>query len=261
MTLPASAVILAAGKGLRLNGACGGVPKCLLQIGGRSLIERQLDCIRRLGIRNIVVVVGFQSGRVAGACGAGIHFVENPIFDRTNSLYSLWLARNELGGGFVVMNSDVLFHPALLRRLLESDYDDALLVSLQERNMPPLGEEEMKAKVQGDLLVEISKSMPAAEAHGENVGVARFGFEGSRLFVELMNRVIHSGGGRQEWVPRVFQEFVAHRPLNVVSTVGYPWIEVDFPEDYCRAVSEVFPMICGGSMASKSTRIRRLGLG
>jgi len=259
MTLPATAVILAAGRGLRLDGACGGLPKCLLEIGGRALIQRQLDCLRRLGIINIVVVVGFEAGRVAAVCGPAIRFVENPIFDRTNSLYSLWLARNELAGGFVVMNSDVLFHPALLIRLLDSNHDDALLVSLQEDNMPPLGEEEMKVRVQDGRLIDISKSMPPANAHGENVGVARFGSEGSRLFVDLMDRVIDNGG-RMEWVPRVFQEFVTCRLLNVVSTAGYPWIEIDFPEDYRRAVSEVLPMICGGSMAGKSARTRHLGL-
>jgi len=254
------AIILAAGRGLRLDGACGGVPKCLLQVGGQSLIERQLTCVRRLGIRDIVVVVGFESGRVAAACGTGIRFVENPIFDRTNSLYSLWLARSELAGGFVVMNSDVLFHPALLSRLLKSEQEDALLVSLQENHMPPLGEEEMKAKIEGNRLVDISKSMPSGEAHGENVGIARFGFEGSRLFVELMNRVIDRGG-LKEWVPRVFQEFVAHRPLNVVSTAGYPWIEIDFPEDYCRAVGEVFPMMSGANVVSRSTSTRQLEFG
>jgi choline kinase len=238
------AIILAAGRGLRLNGACGDIPKCLLPVGGQSLIERQLRSLRQAGIRDIVLVVGYKSNHVRLACRGGVRFVDNVIFDRTNSLYSLWLARDMLADGFIVMNSDVLSHPALLDRLLQSRYDDALLVSLQERHMPLLGEEEMKVRVERNRLVDISKSMPPSQCHGENVGIARFGPEGARLIVHLMNRVI-ARGGYGEWVPRVFQEFVVSRPLHVVDTGGYPWIEIDFPGDYHRAVAEVFPMISG----------------
>ncbi|MGH9764469.1 MAG: NTP transferase domain-containing protein [Blastocatellia bacterium] len=244
------AIILAAGRGLRLEAACGGVPKCLLDVGGQSLIERQLSSIRTSGIKDIVVVVGFEADRVRAACGGGVRFIENPIYDRTNSLYSLWLARNELPDGFLVMNSDVLFHPVLLRRLLQSHYQDALLVSLQQENMPALGEEEMKARVDGHRLLDISKSMPAVDADGENVGIARFGADGAPLFVTLMNKMIDRGA-RKEWVPRVFQKFVDYRPLHVIETAGFPWIEIDFPEDYRRAVTEVLPLISGGVLPAE----------
>jgi len=254
------AIILAAGSGLRLSGASGGLPKCLLPVAGQSLIEHQLRCIRRFGIQDIVVVVGFKARQVRGTCGAGIRFIENPIFDRTNSLYSLWLARKELAGGFLVMNSDVLFHPALLSRLLRSDREDALLVALHDGNMPPFGEEEMKAKLDGDKLVDISKSMPVGEAHGENVGIAKFGTEGASLFVDLMNALIHNGR-YQEWVPRVFQEFVTHRPLYTVDTDGYPWIEIDFPEDYHRAITEIFPMFSRYSAPERSSITERARFG
>ena len=250
------AIILAAGRGLRLNAACGDIPKCLLRVGGKTLIERQLTSIRRLRIQDVVVVVGFKSVQVRAACPEGIRFIENPIFDRTNSLYSLWLARNELHDGFLVLNSDVLFHPALLRRLLESEYEDALLVSLREGNVPLLGEEEMKVRVDGGLLLDISKSMPPVEAHGENVGIARFGTAGARLFIELMNSEIARGAHR-EWVPRVFQRFVGQRNFHVVDTAPYPWIEIDFPEDYHQAVAEVLPMLDGRSMFRTPALIRQ----
>jgi len=258
------AIILAAGRGLRLNGACGDIPKCLLRVGGKSLIERQFRCIQRLRISDVVVVVGFKSDQVRAACGTGMRFIENPIFDRTNSLYSLWLARDELSEGFLVLNSDVLFHPALLDRLLRCDYEDALLASLRQRNMPLLGDEEMKVRVEGDRLLDISKSMAPSEAHGENVGIARFGVDGARLFIDLMNSEI-SGGGHKEWVPRVFQRFVAHRDLHVVDTAPYPWIEIDFPEDYHQAVAEVFPemslMMARRATSRESTAIGQVRSG
>jgi len=244
------AVILAAGKGLRLNGACGGVPKCLLPVGGQTLIARQLQNLSSQGIDDIVVVVGFKARDVRAVCGPRVQIVYNSLFDRTNSLYSLWLARDVLGDGFLVMNSDVLFHPALLNRLINSDHHDAVLVSMRDKNMPPYGDEEMKARVHGDTLIDVSKSMAPLDADGENVGIAKFGSEGARLFVHLMNTLIAAGCCR-EWVPRVFKEFLTRRPLHVVDTAGYPWIEIDFPEDYHRAVAEVLPMIRGRTATLK----------
>ncbi|HET9527056.1 MAG TPA: NTP transferase domain-containing protein, partial [Pyrinomonadaceae bacterium] len=137
------AIILAAGKGTRLDGAAV-KPKCLVEIGGSTLLHRQIDTLRSLGVTKIVVVVGFGADSIREECDDGISFVENAVFGETSSLYSLWLAREHLTDGFVVLNSDVLFHPQMLADLLESDYGDALLISDADPN--PLGDEEMKIK-------------------------------------------------------------------------------------------------------------------
>ena len=76
-----------------------------------------------------MVVVGFGADSIREECGNEITFVENIRFAETSSLYSLWLAREHLAEGFVVLNSDVLFHPQLLADLLESSRDNALLIS------------------------------------------------------------------------------------------------------------------------------------
>src|SRR5262245_49432239 len=113
-------IILAAGKGSRLNGTIGDKPKCLLRIGGRTLIERQIETLRSAGIDDIAIVVGCQAEMVRRICGAQITYIENTKFSLTNSLYSLWMARPLLFDGFVVMNCDVLFHPQMLGDLLTS---------------------------------------------------------------------------------------------------------------------------------------------
>src|SRR5688572_24403571 len=113
--------------GTRLNGAVR--PKCLMEIAGATLLRRQIDALQRSNINEIVVVLGFEGAAIRRECGEGIRFVENPRFAQTSSLYSLWLAREYLTDGFVVLNSDVLFHHRILEGLLESPYDDALLIS------------------------------------------------------------------------------------------------------------------------------------
>ena len=233
------AIILAAGKGSRLDQS-GETVKCLLKFGPFTLIELQCKYLRQCGIQEINVVVGFEAERVRRTCGSGIAYIENPIFLKTNSLYSLWLARECFSDGFVVINSDVLFHPQLLWDLLTTRREDALLVSYREE--AEYGDEEMKVKVRGGRLLDISKDMDPAEADGENVGIVKFGARGARLLEEQMAPLVENGALRS-WAPRAFLEFAKRRSLHVVGTRGFPWTEIDFPEDYNRAQEEVFPQI------------------
>jgi choline kinase len=199
-------IILAAGKGSRLNGTIGDKPKCLLRVGGKSLLERQIEALKSVGITDIVVVVGCQADTVRRTCGVRITYVENSRFAQTNSLYSLWLARPLLYDGFVVMNCDVLFHPQLLSDLVTSRHEDALLIAYQDDDAAP----------------------PDLDLH---------------LGSLLDQRV--AGGGLRDWAPKAFGDFARIRPLHTVGTRGYPWTEIDFPEDYERAVRDILPAIEG----------------
>ena len=240
------AIILAAGKGSRLDSAFGEAVKCLVKLGGMSLIERQIGCLRSAAIDDITVVVGFQAERVRKTCGPEIRFIENTIFAETNSLYSLWLAREFISAGFVVMNSDVLFHPQLLSDLLNASYEDALLVSLRDDTI--YGDEEMKVKIRGGQLVDISKTMKPDEADGENLGIAKFGKKGAAILGEKIDGLI-AEGALQSWAPRAFLEFARARPLHAVATRGLPWIEIDFAEDYRRAKEHILPLFPQASAA------------
>src|SRR5207253_11211266 len=101
----------------------------LARIGSRTLLERQIHALRGCGVDEIAVVAGFRAADVRTICGPGVDIVQNSRYAVTNSLYSLWLARDLLGDGFVVLNGDVLFHPQLLNDLLTAQYDDALLMA------------------------------------------------------------------------------------------------------------------------------------
>jgi choline kinase len=253
-------IILAAGKGGRLNGTAGERPKCLVELGGMSLVERQIETLRTAGIDDIVVVVGCQAGRVKRTCGRRVTYIENAIYAETNSLYSLWLARALLFDGFVVLNCDVLFHPILLSDLLTSRHEDALLLAYREAGQSAFSDEEMKVRVREGRVVAMSKQMNPDEADGENLGIVKFGPQGAAAVIEIMDRVVGSGSLR-EWAPRAFDEFAQTRPLYAIGTRGYPWIEIDFPEDYRRAVDEVLPQIDarrGDGPAAGSPSMRRV---
>jgi choline kinase len=238
-------VILAAGRGSRLNGTAGDKPKCLVRVGGLTLLERQIRTLRRTGIDDIVVVVGCQADRVRQSCGRGVRYVENFRFAETNSLYSLWTARALLYEGFVVLNCDVLFHPVLLDELVASDYDAALLIDYRTGDQPRYGDEEMKVKVRDGRVADMSKSMDPDDADGENLGIVKFGPAAAPALVGILDRIV-GGGGLRDWAPKAFCEFAQERPLYAIGTGGRPWIEIDFPEDFRRAVRDVLPAIDTG---------------
>jgi choline kinase len=236
------AIILAAGKGSRLNGSTEETPKCLVTVGGVTLIERQIAVLQDAGIDDITIVTGCQADRVRRTCGYGISYVENTRYAETNSLYSLWMARALLYEGFVVLNCDVLFHSALLDDLLSARHEDALLLAYRGADDAPFGDEEMKVRVRAGRVVEISKEMAPDEADGENLGIVKFGARGAAVLVEIMDRLVAAGSLRA-WAPRAFAEFAQVRPLHAIGTRGLPWIEIDFPEDYRRAVRDILPQI------------------
>ena len=238
------AVILAAGRGSRINGDTRATSKALLRIGGESLIERQIRCLRDAGVDEIAVVVGCDASQVRQHCGSDVTYVENLRFAETNSLYSLWLAKPLLTDGCLVLNCDVLFHPQLLDDLLTARHGCALMLEYQDPAKPALGEEEMKVRVRSGRVVELAKTMDPSVADGENVGMVRFEASAVPLLTEILDSIVARGDMR-EWAPRAFSAFACQRPLWAIGTRGFPWIEVDFAEDYKRAVSEVLPQIEG----------------
>jgi choline kinase len=233
-------VILAAGRGSRLNGGNGDMPKCLVTVGGETLLSRNVRLLRTAGIDDIVIVVGCAAETVRRSL-PDVTFVENPIFAETNSLYSLWLSRQHLTDGFVVMNCDVLVHPQLVLDLLSAGYEDALLMAYRDVETQ-FTDEEMKVRVRCGRVVDMSKTMDPADADGENLGIVKFGRSGARILVEEMDKLV-SAGEVQAWIPRAFREFAQRRPLHAIGTRGLPWTEIDFPEDYRRAVDVVLPAI------------------
>jgi choline kinase len=234
------AIVLAAGRGGRLSGVTGDHPKCLARVGSCTLLERQLAALRSCGLEDITVVVGYHAADVLRVCGPGVGFIHNTSFASTNSLYSLWLARDLLADGFVVLNCDVLFHQQLLIDLLSARYEDALLVA--GRGDEVYRDEEMKVCIRGGRVVDIAKTINPAAADGENIGVAKFGRSGAAALVEELSRLVDAAAVH-EWLPAAFNAFCRRRPLWAIESRGFPWIEIDFPEDYWRACSEVLPAI------------------
>lgn len=232
------AIILAAGHGSRLRPLTNDCPKCLLDVGGRAIIDHQLDALRPFGVQDVVVVVGFRGEQIRQHLRATARYIENPRYESTNSLYSLWLARDELRSGALILNSDVLAPPALFERLLASPAQDAILV---ERGSDFLAED-MKVTLRGDQVVDFGKDLPPYRAHAHNVGAAKFGERGAAHLIEHVDRLV-AQGRENDWAPAAYKAFASEWPLIAVPTDGLPWIEIDYLEDLTRARLDIHPAI------------------
>ena len=232
------AIILAAGVGSRLRPLTDSRPKCLLEVGGRTLLDHQMASLRRYGVTDVVVVVGYCGEQVRRHLGGGVRYIDNDEYARTNSLYSLWLAREELGGGALILNSDVLALPLLFDRLLQSPAPDAILVERRDT----FEAEDMKVMLNGSHVVDFGKGLPIERSHAHNVGVAKFSGPGASRLAGCLEQLVATGHAN-DWVPVAFREFASRWPLTAVATDGLPWIEIDYVEDLTRARLDIEPAI------------------
>jgi choline kinase len=248
MTDPRCALILAAGASRRLLPLTRDCPKCLLPVGGQTILSRQLDMLASFGIDDVVIVTGYRAAAVRARCGGKARLVHNPRYASTNSLYSLVLAEAAVAGrSLLLLNSDVVVDPSLVERLLEAPAANALLVDLDAR----LDEEAMKVVVRDGLVAAIDKGIDPAIADGENVGVVKFDQDGAAALFRC-GRAILAQRRLDAWAPAAYAAMLAERAIGAIPTDGLPWIEIDFPEDLARAEREVVGRLGGTPLPAVS---------
>lgn len=227
------AVILAAGMGRRLASMGWGRPKCLLPIGGRSLLDNIITSLLENEIRHVVTVVGYQRDSVEAAAREHpirCDFVVNEDFANTNTIHSLWLARDYLDDDFLYFNADVYFDRRIVRLLLEHE-TSALAVEAK-----PCGEEEVKVVVGADQRIRrIGKALPPEESLGEFIGVARFARSAGLLLVEALRHYVEDRRRRDLFFESAVDYILERHVFTAVPIGGLRAVEIDTPQDYDAA--------------------------
>jgi choline kinase len=238
-----TAIILAAGVGKRLLGLSGGRPKCLIEIGGKSLILRLLEGLAAAGVEDAVVVAGFGEDVLRAAVGAGpdgirVRWVSNARY-REGAILSLWSARDALDGPVVVMDADVLCAPAMIARLVRSPHRNCFLL---DGGVEPTGEEQMLLVTHGRVRNIVRGGAPGYELAGESVGFLKLSAGAARVLGELLEIRVAAGQTGIEH-EEVYPELLERVEVGFERIDGMPWIEIDFAEDVTRAEREVLPQI------------------
>ena len=243
------AILLAAGQGLRLQApADRQVPKCLLRIGGITLLERHRQLLTRFGVDEIVLAVGFRRDLIEAELERldwRPELIINERFDR-GSMLTLHTIADAMtrGGEVLLMDADVLYHEQIMAALIDGARPANRL--LIDRKFDE-GDEPVKVCVREGRPIELRKRLAPGLQHdaiGESVGFFRLDEPAARRLAQLAAGYIASSGAdlpHEEAVRDLLQEGSHH--FEVVDVTGAPWIEIDFSADVLRAEHEVLPRL------------------
>ena len=240
------AIILAAGRGIRLNGDY--PPKILLEFDGKSLLARHIETLQLYGIKQLSLGVGYQRAKIDQeimSLGAGefVKPVYNEDFLQSNCV-TLWKMRDQLccGEPVLLMDGDVLYDDRILGRLLNSGHENCLLL---DRDFTP-GEEPVKVAVRNGVIVDFGKKIGTGfDFCGESVGF----FWLSACMVEAIIARIQSyleQGHRDIPYEDAIRDVMGAPSDNGFSfedITGLPWIEIDFADDIEQARNVILPRI------------------
>jgi choline kinase len=229
------AVLLCAGAATRLRPLTDDRPKCLLEVGGETILARAVRLLLKAGAKELVIATGYRQEDVHMAmagCSAKVIFCHNADFARTQNAVSLHLcARAVAGRSFFKLDGDVLFSGAVLERL--SADEAPLSVAVERRD--DLGDEEMKVLAEGSAIRAFGKKLDPRRAAGESIGIEKLDETASgSLFRALDAKVAR--GHTDLYYEDVYGELVAAgMSAHLVDVTDLPWIEVDTAEDLARA--------------------------
>lgn len=232
-------IILAAGQGKRLLPLTADVPKALLDIGGKSLIERQIEAFAENGLKDFVVLTGYGAQRmeealtlIAQRLGVRVATVFNPFYAVADNLASCWLARHEMTGDFIQVNGDNVFRGDLVARLLSAP---AVPVAVAINRKDSFDADDMKVMLDGERLTEVGKTLPVDTVDAEAIGFYVFRGTGVASYRSELELAMRNPEALKRWFPSVVGALAKKIPVGTIAITGLRWSEVDFPVDLQQA--------------------------
>ncbi len=232
-------IILGAGQGKRLLPLTEDIPKALLDIGGRTLIGRQIDAFADCGISEFVVITGYGAAamdreleRLAGERGLTIRSVYNPFYCVADNLASCWMARHEMDTPFIQVNGDNVFRADLVRTLLDgAEGEVSVAINFKDR----YDADDMKVMLDGERLTEIGKTLPIEAVDAEAIGFYVFDGAGCGKYASVLDSMMQQRSGLNEWFPAAVGQLAKQTVVNICDISAHSWCEVDFPTDLQHA--------------------------
>jgi len=223
------AILMAAGRGTRISRSVEDDCKCTLDIGGTSLIRHTVQMLLDANIE-VHMVVGFNKYRIMeNLQGLPVTFHENMFYSITNSLASLWFARDELDGDNVILgNADVYWENNLLKALLEDTRDCVMLCDSSR-----VEQGDYLFRVEDEVVISYGKGMDCRKANCEYVGLAVIR---NGMVVKCRERLMQMIEWQRvgDWWEQVLYSMTSERPIWTKDIAGHFWAEIDYVEDYNR---------------------------
>ena len=237
------ALILAAGIGKRLKSA---VPKILLKIGNKTLLERHYENLINLGIKNIGIVIGYKSNKISQFIRVidtkkKVEIFVNSKF-RLGSIVSLVTAEEFLTtkGDTVLMDGDVLYDKKILKKLINTKKKNCLLIDKQFEK----GEEPVKVCIKNNKIFDFGKIVNQDfDYQGESVGFFKFSNKSSLKLLHQSRKIMKSNKNLmyEEAIQKIIKEKKIRMDFENITNL--PWIEIDFKKDLIFAKRKVLKQI------------------
>jgi choline kinase len=243
------AIILAAGSGLRLGQHTKDIPKALLDLNGKSILERQISLLRQHGINEIFVVTGYQREKHTLK---DIEYIFNPRYTETEQLTSMMVARTKIFDDVLVIFGDIVFDAQILQQILASNDNIAIAVdfdwekSYTERPDNPKSLAD-KVLIDQKKILQISAKITSLDMKnqqiGEFLGIIKLSRKGSKIMVEKYEELESSHRGKfhdadsleKAKLVDILQELIDSKiEIYSISITG-KWCEIDTPKDLERA--------------------------
>ena len=244
-------LIVAAGLGSRLKDHTENTPKCMLDFGGKTLLQRQLSSYKKCGIDDISLVRGYKKNKIDYK---DIKYFDNDDFKNNNILNSIFYAEEEINGNIIISYSDILFEPFVVQRALDSDHDISVVVDIDwrdyyiDRKEHPLTEAENVIFNSNNEVVKIGKiASEKEEVHVEFIGMIKLNHRGCEIFKQNFHRVKKFFWNKPFQRAKVFQKAYFTDMIQELVDIGVKvhcviiergGKEIDTVEDYKKALTD-----------------------
>ena len=245
------ALIVAAGLGSRLKHHTENFPKCMLDFGGKTLLQRQLQAYKDSGVEDITVIRGYKKDKINYK---NLNYITNPDYKNNNILNSIFYGEKIINGNLIIAYSDILFESNVVKRLLASDHDISVVVDIDWRGYyvgrkdHPISEAENVIFDSNNQVVKIGKlSAQKEEVHGEFIGMMKLNNRGAEIFKENFHRVKKIYWNKPFQRAKIFQKAYLTDMIQELADIGVKvhcviiergWKEIDTVEDYKKALQE-----------------------
>ena len=243
------ALIIAAGLGSRLKKHTENLPKCMLDFGGKTLLQRQLDSYKKCGIKDISLIRGYKKEKINYK---GIKYFENTDYKNNNILNSIFYAEKVINGNIIISYSDILFNSSVVERTLDTDHDISVVVDIDWRGYyvgrkdHPISEAENVIFNSNNEVEKIGKiNTGKEEVHGEFIGMIKLSNRGTEIFKEHFHRLKKIYWNKPFQRAKSFQKAYLTDFIQELVDIGIKvhcviiesgWKEIDTVEDYKKAL-------------------------
>lgn len=244
------AVILAAGIAKRLRPLTDNTPKCLLDIGENNLLHRTIQNILDNGIYDLVFVLGYRGNMIENYINknfSGINkiLLTNPDYENNNNSYSLWMTKDYIKDGMLLLDSDILFDKIIINKLLNSSHENCLAVNVTNK----LDTEQIKVIVdENNKILHIGKEVNINKSIGESIGIEKFSKHYLKDLFAILDRKIVKENNVNEFYEASFQEIIdkndSRNSIYSLDVSDFECMEIDTIEDYKNA-SNLFTNLKG----------------